>query len=161
MDANSAGPTTTERPATEALAAFIGGFVCAEGTFGNYGNPPSFTFAVRLGASDSDSCERLRWYFGVGHVHTYPRRKAHYDDEVGYAVGALGDLVDFIVPFMDEHLPPSYKRRQYEVWREALLNYWMNGARRRGRAPCTVPGCTDPQRAKGLCRCHYYGQYGK
>ena len=70
----------------------------------------------------------------------------------------LRELVEVIVPFMDEHLPPSYKRDQYEVWRGALLDYWEHDARR--RRPCTVVGCTVLQRAKGLCRRHYYEAFG-
>jgi len=37
------------QPATDAFAAFIGGFVAAEGTFGCAGEPPVFTFAIGLG----------------------------------------------------------------------------------------------------------------
>jgi hypothetical protein len=137
-------------PATEDWAAYIAGFVAAEGTFVRCGTPPTFTFAVALGATDADTCEMMHEYFGVGAVRAYPRRKAHYDDEVCFSVRALRDLVGVIVPFMDEHLPPSYKREQYEVWRAALLDYWQHGMRR--RRPCTISGCDRPQRAKGLCR---------
>jgi hypothetical protein len=146
-------------PATDALAEFIAGFVAAEGTFGRSGTPPTFRFAIGLGASDSDSCRQLQRYFGVGTIHTSPRRKSHYDDEVTYQVRALRDLIDLVVPFMDEHLPPSYKREQYEVWRAALLDYWQHGARQKGRRPCTIDGCDRPQRAKGLCRHHYFKEY--
>jgi hypothetical protein len=59
---------------------------------------------------------------------------------------------------MDEHLPDSHKRTQYLVWRAQLLDYWEHRARR--RRPCTVAGCEQPQRAKGVCRHHYYERYG-
>ena len=58
-----------------------------------------------------------------------------------------------------EHLPPSYKRTQYEAWRAELLRYWEVDARR--RRPCAVDGCDEPLRAKGLCRHHYYETYGR
>ena len=134
-------------------AWFVAGFVVGEGTFTRHGQT-GFTFAVHVGAVDARLCEELRSWFGVGHVYWYRRRKPHYDDEARFAVRRTRDLVEVIVPFMDEHLPPSYKRRQYEVWRHALLDHWEHGAKR--RRPCTIEGCEAPQRAKGYCRRHYY-----
>ena len=149
---------TTVSPATDERA-FAGGFVAAEGTFVATGTPPTFTFAVRLGAADTGTCRWLHRLLGVGFVHSYPRRKPHYDDEVCFAVRALEDLVEVVVPFMDDHLPPSYKRRQFEAWKHELLKYWEDVASR--RRPCTVADCEAPQRAKGLCRRHYYGAFGR
>lgn len=111
------------------LAAFLGGFVVAEGCFTRVGER-RFAFTLGLGSRDRELCEALPGQFGVGRVHTHRRRQPHYQDEVTYAVGSLADLVEVIVPFMDEHLPPSYKREQYLVWREALLDYWNAKARR-------------------------------
>lgn len=122
------------------------------------GDPPSFTFAVALGAEDRESCALLRTCLGVGSVRAYARRKEHFDDEACLAVRKLRDLVEVIVPFMDAHLPPSHKRVQYLVWREQLIDYWENRARR--VRPCTVEGCEKPQRAKGVCRHHYYVRFG-
>ncbi len=160
-----AGSTTTVPPATE-LAAHLAGFVAAEGCFTGSdglsgGRYPSkiFAFSVGLGAADRSSCELLQTFFGTGRLVEWPRRRAHYDDEVTFVVRALPDLVGVVVPFMDEHLPPSHKRRQYKAWRANLLDYWEHRARR-PRA-CTVEGCTKPRRAKGLCRGHYYARYGK
>ena len=75
-----------------------------------------------------------------------------------FQVRKLKDLVDVVVPFMDEHLPASHKREQYLVWRAQLLDYWEHRARR--RRACTVEGCEKPQRAKGVCRGHYYERFG-
>ena len=145
------------RPATD-LVGFAGGFVAAEGCFTRAG-PRRFRFAVHLGATDASMC----WYFaallGVGHVNNYRRRRPHYDDETVYAVTSLPDLVEVVVPFMDEHLPPSYKREQYLAWRADLLEYWETKAKR--RRLCTEPGCEEPQRAKGVCRHHYHERYGQ
>jgi hypothetical protein len=134
--------------------AFVSGFVAGEGTFS--ATRSKFAFAVSLGAADSGMCEALREFFGVGHVYTSPRRKAHYDDEVTFVVQRMADLIQVIVPFMDAYLPPSYKRTQYEAWRTGLVEYWTTSARKRGPDPCTVDGCDKPQRAKGYCRHHYY-----
>jgi hypothetical protein len=96
---------------------------------------------------------------GVGAVRTYPRRKPHYDDEVQYVVQRTRSLVEVVVPFMDEHLPPSNKRDQYSRWRSELLHFWEHEARR--RRPCSIEGCEKPQRAKGFCRRHYYLEHEK
>ena len=101
------------QPATDAFAAFIGGFVAAEGTFTRTKDARKFTFAVGLGAADAGVCEVLRAFFGTGSVHRHPRRQAHYDDEVTFAIQSLHDHINVLVPFMDEHLPESYKRQQY------------------------------------------------
>jgi hypothetical protein len=143
-------------PAIE-LACTIAGVVAGEGTFGHAAGR-RFRFAISLAATDRIVCELLHAYFAVGRIHTSPRRREHYDDEVTYQVQRLRDLVEVIVPFMDEHLPPSHKREQYLVWREQLLDYWENRARR--RRPCTVDGCEAPRRAKGVCRRHYYERFG-
>jgi len=63
-------------------------------------------------------------------------------------------LIEVIVPFMDEHLPESYKRQQYLEWRAKLLDYWEHRAKR--RRPCMVDGCAKPQRAHGFCRHHLW-----
>ena len=114
------------------VADFLGGFVAAEGSFTASTLPSrlAFTFAVALGATDADTCDLLHDFFGCGTIHHYPRRKAHYDDEVRFQVRKLRDLIERVVPFMDEHLPASYKREQYLVWRTQLLDYWEHEARR-------------------------------
>lgn len=126
------------RPRHAAIADGIGGLVAAEGTFAvvqvrdaRGGIRPSFTFAVMLGAVDRLTLDLFHAYLGVGRIRTYARRKEHHDDCVVFAVRAFADLLDVIVPFMDEHLPPSHKRTQYLAWREQLLAY--DRVRRGGR----------------------------
>ena len=116
------------RPATD-LADFLGGFFAGEACF--LGGPENrrFRFQVGLGAVDTESCEVARAFLGVGSLVRSARRQPHYDDEVALVVRRLADLVEVVVPFMDEHLPPSYKREQYLVWRAALLDYWQHRAR--------------------------------
>jgi hypothetical protein len=133
----------------------IAGFVAAEGTFTGTDRPrPRFTFAVGLGASDVGMCELLREFFGVGSIVRSPRRRDHYDDEAAFAMQSMRALVDVVVPLMDAHLPPSYKREQYEAWRARLLEHWELRAKR--VRPCTVEGCELPHRAHGLCRGHLW-----
>jgi len=147
--------TTTAKQAGD-LAPFLGGFIAGEGYFGR--SDRTFTCSVALGASDSGLCVLIHDFLRVGHVRYYPRRREHYDDEVVWVARSLPDLVDVVVPFLDEHLPPSYKRQQFEAWRAELMDYWHTKARR--RRTCTVDGCDRPHRARGLCRVHYYAAHG-
>lgn len=145
------------RPAGD-LTAFLAGFIVAEGAFLRHGHR-RFAFAIGLGSDDRRYCESLPAVLGVGRVRTHPRRQPHYQDEVTFRVDSLPDLVEVVVPFMDEHLPPSHKREQYLAWRADLLEYWDTKAKR--RRVCTEPDCTEPQRAKQVCRQHYYERYGQ
>jgi hypothetical protein len=145
------------RPDTESLAPFFAGFTAGEGCFSGTGGN-RFVFELGLGAGDERICLAFQGFFGVGHVYYSPRRKPHYDDEVTFAVQSIRELVDVVVPFMDKHLPPSYKREQYLEWRERLLDYWEQRAKR--VRPCEIDGCETPRRAHGLCRRHLYVFYG-
>lgn len=145
------------KPDTEAIAAFLAGFAAGEGCFSGSADGRRFIFEVGLGAIDRGMCEALHEFLGVGFVRDYPRRQPHYDDETTYSVQSIRDLIDVVVPFMDEHLPASYKREQYVEWRARLLDYWEHKAKR--VRPCTVDGCQEPRRAHGLCRHHLYRQY--
>ncbi len=102
-------------------------------------------------------CEAMSAFFGVGTIVRSARRKAHYDDEIQYRVTAQRALLDAIVPFMDQHLPPSHKREQYLAWRADFLDYWEHEAKR--VRPCTIDGCERPRRAHGLCRHHLYREH--
>jgi hypothetical protein len=146
------------RPDTEAVASFLGGFVAGEGCFSGSADGRRFIFEVGLGSTDQGMCEVFQVFLGVGCVREYPRRQQHYDDEVTYSVQSIRSLIEVVVPFMDEHLPPSYKREQYLEWRARLLDYWEHKAKR--VRPCTVEGCESPRRAHGLCRHHLYEVYG-
>ena len=141
------------RPGTDALAEFLGGFVAAEGCFTGDGKR-RHRFSIGLGAADSAMCDLVRSFLGVGHIVRSARRRAHYDDEVQFAVQSTRELVEFVVPFMDAHLPPSHKREQYLDWRARLLDQWEHHARR--RAACSIEGCGSPAKAYGLCRPHLW-----
>lgn len=140
-------------------AAFLGGFVAAEGCFSGNAAGTRFIFEVGLSASDRGICILFREHLGVGHVYESKRRREHYDDECAFMVQAMPELVEVVVPFMDEHLPPSYKREQYLAWKQRLLDYWEHRAKR--VRPCEVEGCEAPRRAHRLCRHHLYVFYGQ
>jgi hypothetical protein len=126
VDEESAGFITTDLPATEG-ADFLGGFVAAEGCFTHSGR--RFRFAVQLAAVDGGICAAFAALFGCGWVRQYRRRRPHYDDEVVFAVQSKRDLGDVVLPFMDAHLPASYKRSQYLAWRAELLDAWERRSR--------------------------------
>jgi LAGLIDADG DNA endonuclease family protein len=156
-EAGDSAAATTSRPRGTDLGAYIAGFVAGEGTF--TGTKNTNVFAVMLGEVDAETCELLQSFFGVGHVYHYSRRQPHYDDFVVFQVRKTADLVHVIIPFMDEHLPSSYKRQQYDAWRCKVLDFWEFGMKR--RRSCTVDGCERPQRGRGVCRTHYYRLYGR
>lgn len=120
-----------------ALGAYLGGFIAAEGTFTRATQAQRLTFAlvVDLGASDTFSCQLLHAYLG-GTLHRYARRQPHHDDVVRFQVRKFVTLAEVVVPFMDEHLPDSHKRRQYLAWRHDLLDYraWVRAGRPSGGA---------------------------
>jgi hypothetical protein len=143
---------------TDALAAFLSGFVAGEGSFSGTCDGRRYIFEVGLGASDREMCELLRSLLGLGHIYDSPRRKPHHDDQSTFSVTAQRELLGVVVPFIDAHLPPSYKRHQYLAWKERLFDYWEHRAKR--VRPCTVEGCDKPRRAHGLCRQHLYSRLG-
>ena len=100
---------------------FVAGFTVAEGSFTRSGDPPRCAFTIALGARDAGTCDALAAFFGVGRVYRYPRRADHHDDVAIFTVQDRPSLLSVIVPFMDEYLPASRRREQYEGWREALL----------------------------------------
>jgi hypothetical protein len=138
------------QPDTERLAAFLAGFVAGEGCFSGSGR--RFVFEIGLGAVDRGICEVFQEFLGVGHIYDSPRRREHYDDETSFMVQSLRELVEVVVPFMDAHLHPSYKRKQYNEWRGQLLDYWEHKAKR--VRPCRVDGCLQPRLAEEVCRDH-------
>jgi hypothetical protein len=160
------------QPDTDSLATFLVGFVAAEGCFSGTPRGNRFILEVGLGASDREMCEALRCFLGIGHVYDSPRRKPHYDDEFAFHVMALRELIEVVVPFMDAHLPPSYKREQYLAWRERLLDYgnigpsgcglasWRGARSRDARTgsaatTCTAGSASDcPSIPSGVARTH-------
>lgn len=119
-----AARTTTVSPATDDLVAFLAGFTAAEGCFTGLRDGSRFTFAMGVGSTDRGMCEAFRSILGAGHITDAARRQPHHDDQSTFAIGSAHDLIGLVVPFMDQHLPPSHKRDQYLDWRERLFDYW-------------------------------------
>ena len=143
------------------LAAWISGFIAAEGCFTATQTPSHrrYGFQVGLGAADRQVCELFLGFFGVGRLVSYRRRQPHYDDEVAFVVSRMPDLIEVVVPFVDAHLPECHKRMQYQAWRADLFAYWNGQARR--RRPCRIDGCSSLAVAYGLCRPHLWREEGR
>ena len=133
--ARSVAATTTVPPATEAVAAFIGGFVAAEGTLRLHRDRrPRFRFAVGLGRDGQRDVSRTSHaFFGCGSVCRLRRGASRTTTTSAPSSSrALRDHLAVTIPFMDEHLPVSYKREQYLAWRDTVAR--LLGARRQAGA---------------------------
>lgn len=115
----------------------MAGFVAGEGTF-VHTPPRRFRFAVSVSSCDAAMCLLAHDFLRVGSVTTSAPRRANHTEVVTFAVQSLVDLVEVVVPFMDEHLPPCHKRDQYLSWRKQLLRYWRTSARQPVRGPTAV-----------------------
>src|SRR5688500_15289750 len=89
-------------------AAWIGGFVAAEGSFTVHPlvGRRKFVFRVELVGSDRELVRQIREFVGMGRIETFARRKPHHDDVIRYVLLSLGDLINVLVPlWMNITLP--------------------------------------------------------
>lgn len=149
----------------------LGGFVAGEGSFGvtrklppfTDGSPRSrFVFTIEVAARDRALLERLQLRLGVGSVADLPARRAGWLSTSRLVVNSLRAHRRAVIPFMDAHLLPGHKRRQFELWVHAMDTYELHHPSRWGNGPstCCVDGCERPVRGRGLCRSHYYRETG-
>jgi hypothetical protein len=151
------------------LGHFLGGFVAGEGWFTVTRRLPPFAdgaprlrfvFGVSVASRDRPILEDLRGFLGYGSIHEVaPRNPAHLPIST-LAVASLRAHRGATIPFAERYLPASAKRRQYELWRQALESYVTQRPARRGRSSCSEAGCGRPVRGRGLCRTHYYRATG-
>ncbi len=147
----------------------LGGFVAGEGSFSITRLPPSasgtrrlrFVFSVEVAARDRELLDQLRRFLGHGSIHERPPRRAGWLPSSVFSIGSLRGHRKATIPFSEEYLLPSAKRRQFEQWREAMDAYEATNPSRWGKGrSCSVPGCGRPVRGQGLCRSHYYRATG-
>ena len=103
--------------------------------------------------------ESLRDVLGFGSINDRPATGTWLPSST-LTIGSRTAHRRATIPFMERHLLPSAKRRQFEAWRDELLAYEKDHPRRVGRSVCSVDGCSDPVRGRGLCRKHYYRATG-
>jgi hypothetical protein len=146
----------------------LGGFVAGEGCFTAVERPQRaangrprlrFRFSVAVVEHDLPLLRALQTFLGCGSVG--PVRRTMLDTwrpQVVLSVDRSTDLVARVVPFADQYLLESQKRRQFVDWRDQLLAYVSRPHRPRGH--CSIEGCESPIRGRGLCRRHYYRATG-
>jgi hypothetical protein len=121
-----------------------------------------FVFQISVAERDRRLLEDLRAVLGFGSIHRRPPGKPGRLPVVVYSIGSVRAHLAATIPFAEKYLLASAKRRQYELWRDALL--WWDQQRPsrygRGPSPCSEPGCEKPVRGRGLCRSHYYRATG-
>ncbi len=148
----------------------LGGLVAGEGSFivttrGTFvdGTPRlRFVFQVSLAARDRQQLDALRRFLGYGSIYEQPPRRDGYQPMSVFTVASRKGHHAATIPFAERFIPTSEKRRQFELWRDALLSWEIERPTRygRGRSQCSVPGCYKPVRGRMLCRSHYYRATG-
>jgi len=145
----------------------LGGLVAGEGCFCITRKLPPFAdgsvrqlfrFQVTMADRDRALLQMLRDYLGYGSIYDTPPKRLNWQPTSTFSIGSLTAHHAATIPFAEQFLLPSAKRRQFEEWRDAMLAYEEVHPNPfgRGRAICSEPGCDKFVRGRGLCRSHYY-----
>lgn len=150
----------------------LGGYVAGEGCFTTTRASTRaridgsvrlrFVFEVTAASRDADLVQALHQRLTVGSVRRYQPSNPQHLEAVRLTVSSRRAHFAATIPFMERYLLPCAKRRQYEKWRDALVEHDRAHPSRYGKgpSPCSVPGCECPVRGRGLCRSHYYRATG-
>jgi hypothetical protein len=148
------------------------GLVAGEGWFGSSAAHPThrvdgslrlrFWFGITMARRDLALLEGLHACLGVGSIRHQPPRKEHWLPTSTLTVSSRLAHRTVTIPFFDEFLLPCAKRRQFDAWRAEFEKYERAHPTRIGfgPSPCSVEGCDQPVRGRGLCRTHYYRATG-
>lgn len=157
---------------SEFSALALGGFVAGEGWFTvarastrtrvDGSVRLRFTFGVTVASRDREILDAIHHSLGFGSVRHIPARRPGHLDESCLVVSSRRAHFAATIPFMERYLLPCAKRRQFEAWRDALIEHDRAHPSRYGKgpSPCSSPDCTQPVRGRGLCRSHYYRATG-
>jgi hypothetical protein len=150
----------------------LGGFVAGEGSFASVRRRERFVrdgsvrlrfvFAVSVASRDRHLLEALAAFLGHGSINDAPARRAHYQPMSTFTISSMRSHHCATIPFAETFLLRCHKRRQFEVWRDALRGYEAHRPTQygRGRSECSMPECNGPVRGRSLCRSHYYRATG-
>ena len=149
----------------------LAGFVAGEGCFSITTKQPSFVngdprlrfvFSLGVAARDRPLVELLRARLGCGSIQDERPRRPGWLPMARYSIGSMRAHRGAVIPFFDRYLIGSAKRRQFDLWVEAMNSYESYHPTRWGRGPstCRIDGCEKPVRGRGLCRSHYYSETG-
>ena len=121
-----------------------------------------FVFSIQMASRDRPLLEQLRGFLGFGSICERPPGRPGWQPTSTLMVNSLRAHHAATIPFAEQFLLPSAKRRQFGAWRDALEIYELEHPTKwgKGRSTCSKPGCTQPVRAHGLCRRHLYQERG-
>lgn len=106
--------------------------------------------------------EQLQHFLGFGSICERPPGRLGWQPTSTLMVNSIRAHHAATIPFAEQYLLPSAKRRQFEAWRDALSAYERLHPSKwgKGRSICSEAGCDRPVRGRGLCRSHYYRATG-
>jgi hypothetical protein len=121
-----------------------------------------FTFSIGTAERDRALLERLRRALGTGSLRRQAPRKAEWQPVLTLSVGSLRAHRTSVIPFLERYLVAGAKRRQFDLWVQAMDSYESFHPTRWGKGPaaCSVDRCDKPVRGRGLCRSHYHEATG-
>jgi len=115
---------------------------------------------------DLELLAALKTRLGTGTLFCREARKPQWLPECTLVIASYRAHFSATIPFCDQFLLPCAKRKQYDGWKQRLMEEYERSrtlaSRRsvRGRSICRVEGCEKPVRGRGLCRSHYYHETG-
>lgn len=151
------------------VGSTLGGVAAGEGSFftarvnvpfASGAERRRFVFQVSMASRDRPLLVALWNYLGHGSLRDPPARRAGWEPMTTLTVNSHRAHLSATVPFAERFLLPCAKRRQFESWRDELLQYEVEHPPRRQRAICSVEHCAGFVRGRGLCRSHYYRATG-
>jgi len=98
-----------------------------------------------------------------GSIRDLRPQRAGWEPCSAFVVASLKAHHAATIPFCDRYLPRfTAKWRQFDAWRDALLQHERDRPTRYGKgpSPCSIPDCDAPVRGRGLCRRHYHRATG-
>lgn len=161
---DSSSPSSTLLQVFDQVGYTLGGLVAAEGSFivTRQSRPfadgrPRLRFVLQVSMAERDRplLAALRALLGFGTLFRSEPVVDHWLPKWTLTVASFKAHRQATIPFSNQYLLESCKRREFEQWRNALLSY-QPFLRPRERSLCSVEGCDRRVRGRGLCRSHYY-----
>jgi hypothetical protein len=117
---------------------------------------------VAVAQRDESVLRALQAFLGAGSITRKPSGQPNHQPVSEFGIYSLRSHRATTIPFARRFLLPCEKRRQFEHWVADMDTYEEQRPTRwgRGPSPCSVPGCGQPVRGRGLCRSHYYRATG-
>jgi hypothetical protein len=149
----------------------LGGLVAAEGSFvvsrvttphANGDPRVRFVFQLTMARRDRALLEALRQYLGFGSIGDRTPSNPRWQPQSTFVINSRHAHRAATIPFAERFLQSCDKRRQFELWVQAMDVYDRAHPSRylKGPGTCAEPGCESPVRGRGLCRRHYYRATG-